>query len=101
MSRNAAGRADLVKQAYQSGELIILSQMHTTPRMQRASDLLETLVRRVYYMVAVLCAIGPIVLPFLRVDQPNLISAWMVLTPVTIAGAYLLLLNRRSSDDEG
>ena len=100
LSRIAAGRADLAEQAYQSGEFIIRSQMHTAPRMQRASDLLETLVRRVYYAVAMLCAVAPIVLPLLRVQLPNHTSAWLVLSPATAAGAYLLLLHWRSSDDE-
>jgi hypothetical protein len=101
LSRTAAGRADLAKQAYQSGEFIIHSQMHTAPRMQRASDFLENLVRRVYYAVAILCAVAPIVLPFLRVEQTNLTSAWLFLSPVIVAGAYVLLLHLRSSEDEG
>ena len=101
LSRIAAGRADLAEQAYQSGEFIIHSQAHTAPRMQRASDFLENLVRRVYYAVAILCAVAPIVLPLLRVELPNHTSAWLFLSPVTVAGAYLLLLHWRSSEDEG
>lgn len=101
MSRTAAGRADLAKQAHQSGGLIIPSRMHATPRMQRASDFLENLVRRVYYAVAILCAVAPIVLPFLRVQLPNHTSAWLVLSPATVAGAYLMLLHWRSADEEG
>jgi len=101
LSRNASGRTDLAKQAQPSGEYIIHSPMHTAPRMQRASDFLENLVRRVYYAVAILCAVAPIVLPLLRVELPNHTSAWLFLSPVTVAGAYLLLLHWRSSDDEG
>jgi len=101
LSRNASGRTDLAKQAQPSGEYIIHSPMHTAPRMQRASDLLETLVRRAYYAVAILCAVAPIVLPLLRVELPNHTSAWLFLSPVTVAGAYLLLLHWRSSEDEG
>ena len=101
LSRTDVGRAVLAEQAQPSGEYSIHSPMHTAPRMQRASDLLETLVRRVYYAVAMLCAVAPIVLPLLRVEQPHLISAWLVLSPATVAGAYLLLLHWRSSEDEG
>ena len=88
------------ERARQSGEHITHSQMRTTQRVQRASDLLENLVRRVYYAVAILGVIGPIVLPFLRVEQPDHTSAWLALTTVTIAGAYLLLINWQSSYDE-
>jgi len=101
LRRTASGRTDLAEQAYQSGEFIIHSQMHPAPRMQRASDLLETLVRRFYYVVAILCAVAPIVLPLLRVELPNHTSAWLFLSPVTVAGVYLLLLHWRTSDDEG
>ena len=101
LSRNAAGRADLAEQAYNSGGHVIQSQMRTTQRVRWASNLLENLVRRVYYAVAMLCAVAPIVLPLLRVEQPHFISAWLVLSPATVAGAYLLLLHWRSSDDEG
>ena len=101
LSRNAAGQAEFAGWAHQPGELIFQSQLEATPRTQRASDLLETLVRRVYYAVAMLCAVAPIVLPLLRVELPNHTSAWLFLSPVTVAGAYLLLLHWRSSEDEG
>ena len=100
LRRTASGRTDLAEQAYRSGELIVPSRMHTTPRMQRASDFLENLVRRVYYAVATICAVAPIVLPLLRVEQPKVTSAWLFLSPVTVAGAYLLLLHWRSADEE-
>ncbi len=86
--------------ARQSGEHIIHSHMRTPQRVQRASDFLENVVRRVYYAVAILCAMGPIVLPFLRVELPNHTSAWLALSTVTLAGAYILLLNWQSLDDD-
>ena len=101
LSRTAVGRVDLAEQAQRSGEYSIHSQMRTTQRVRRASNFLENLVRRVYYAVAILCAVAPIVLPFLRVELPNHTSAWLVLLPATVAGAYLLLLHWRSADEEG
>ena len=101
LSRTASGRTELAKQAQPSGEYIIHSQMHTTQRVQRASNFLENLVRRFYFAVAILCAVAPIVLPLLRVELPNHTSAWLFLSPVTVAGVYLLLLHWRSSEDEG
>ena len=100
LSRTDVGRAVLAEQAQPSWEYIIHSEMHTTQGVWRASNLLENLVRRVYYAVAILCAMAPIVLPLLRVELPSHASAWLVLSPATVAGAYVLLLHWRTSDDE-
>ncbi len=67
---------------------------------QRASDSIENLVRRFYYVVATISAMGMVILPVVPVEQKTRFVIWLALTGITFITAFTLLLHWRDWDEE-
>lgn len=65
---------------------------------QRVSDFLDNLLRRVYFALAMLCALGLVALPFLPIAQPGRTYAWLTLTVVPFLAAFVLMMSWRNQE---
>lgn len=67
---------------------------------QRASDFLNSLSRRIYYVITSISTVILLALPFIRVEQTTKLHLFLVFNCVTFLGALILLYSWHGQDDE-
>lgn len=70
--------------------------IQVTPRVRRSSDYLDNLLRRAYFALAMLCALGLVALPLLPIAQPGRSYTWLTLIVVTFLAAFVLMFHWRN-----
>ena len=76
------------------------SQLERIRRAQRATDFLDDALRRTYYLLTLVSAIGLIGLPFLPLGPNARLITWLSLSGITFLGAFVLLLHWRGWSDD-